>query len=74
MKWGGQIIFPANGGRSIDTIDHFWGSVVLTGYFVGGVEINLVDFVGVWSHSMIIMEEAENFNTKFKNRRREIVL
>ena len=36
MKWGEQIIFLANGGRSIDAIDHFLGECSL---ILGRVQI-----------------------------------
>ena len=39
------MIFPKNGG-SVDEIDHFWGEYSSKVIFLGGVEIELVDFGG----------------------------
>ena len=54
------MIFPKNGG-SVDAIDHFWGECSSKVIFLGGVEIKLVDFGGVWSHFIKNWGEAIHF-------------
>ena len=63
---GGQIISPKNGG-SVDAIVNFWGECNSNVIFMGGVEIKLVDFGGVWSHFMKIWGEAKYFIKNFQN-------
>ena len=57
------MISPKNGG-SVDAIVNFWGECNSNVIFMGGVEIKLVDFGGVWSHFRKIWGEAQHFIKK----------
>ena len=48
IKWGRSNDFPPKLG-GVYAIDHFWGECSSKVIFFGGVEIKLVDLVGVWS-------------------------
>ena len=61
IKWGRTNDFPKNRG-SVDSIDAFLGECSSNVIILGGVEIKLADFGGVWSHFIKIWGEAKKFH------------
>ena len=57
------MISPQNGG-SVDAIDHFCGECSSKVIFLGGGEIKLIYFGGVWSHFMKIWGETKKIIKK----------
>ena len=55
------MISPKNGG-SVQAIVNFWGECNSKLIFLGGVDIRLVDFGGVWSHFMKIFQIINGSN------------
>ena len=64
---GGRTIDFSKNGGSVDAIDDFCGECSSNVIILGGVEIKLVYFGGVWSNFIKILGDAKKIIEKFQN-------